>query len=54
MLTKMPHTRSHPSPLSFPAGYEGFLGGLSQANRKGGIKPDERLFSMSSCSSVPH
>lgn len=41
-----------PPPLL--AGYEGFLGGLSQANRKGGIKPEERLFSMSSCSSVLH
>ena len=35
-------------------GYEGFLGGLSQANRKIVIKPEERLFSMSSSSSVPH
>ncbi|KAG7667112.1 putative Chromatin modification-related protein MEAF6 [Nannochloris sp. 'desiccata'] len=34
-------------------GYEGFLGGLSQANRKIIIKPEERLFSMSSSSSVP-
>ena len=31
-------------------GYEGFLGGLSQANRKIQVKPEERLFSFSSSS----
>lgn len=29
-------------------GYQGFLGGLSQANRKIQIKPEERIFSFSS------
>lgn len=30
------------------AGYEGFLGGVSAANKKVTAKPDERLFSWSS------
>lgn len=35
-------------------GYEGFLGGISQANRKMVVKPEERLFSLSSSSSTHH
>lgn len=38
------------SPLAAIAGYEGFLGGSSVANRKMVLKPEERLFSWSSVS----